>query len=221
MKRAREQARELRRQGMSVRDITKITGASKSSVSLWVRDIGLTEEQKQRLKDNQRYWAAQSAGAQVNRDRARARRLAYQEEGRARARENRPLHLIGCMLFWAEGAKDRNRVYFVNSDPNMMKLFMRFLREEMGVDDASISMYVHSHASDPDERKRIAEYWLELLNLPMSSLRKIFVKKGSNTRHNVLRNGVCSIRVHSSQITQHIYGAIQEYGGFDNPEWLF
>jgi hypothetical protein len=24
----------------------------------------------------------------------------------------------------------------------------------------------------------------------------------------------------SSQVVQHIYGAIQEYGGFDRPEWL-
>jgi hypothetical protein len=125
------------------------------------------------------------------------------------------------MLFWAEGAKDRNRVYFVNSDPNMMKLFMQFLREEMGVEDTAVSMYVHSHASDSEERNRIAEYWLRLLKLPDSCLRKVFVKKGSTTRHNILKNGVCAIRVHRSEIAQHIYGAIQEYGGFDNPEWLF
>lgn len=36
------------------------------------------------------------------------------------------LHLAGCMLYWAEGAKSRNTIEFANSDPNMVRLFCRF-----------------------------------------------------------------------------------------------
>ena len=32
--------------------------------------------------------------------------------------------------------------------------------------------------------------------------------------------GVCALRVHNTWMLQHIYGAIQEYGGFDEPAWL-
>jgi len=40
-------------------------------------------------------------------------------------------------------------------------------------------------------------------------------------RRNKLPYGVCSIRVRrSTRIVQHIYGAIQEYAGFDEPRWL-
>jgi hypothetical protein len=40
-------------------------------------------------------------------------------------------------------------------------------------------------------------------------------------RRNKLPYGVCSIRVRrSTRILQHIYGAIQEYAGFDEPRWL-
>lgn len=42
----REQALELRRQGMSMRDIASTLHVSKGSVSLWVRDIVLTQEQQ-------------------------------------------------------------------------------------------------------------------------------------------------------------------------------
>jgi hypothetical protein len=45
-------------------------------------------------------------------------------------------------------------------------------------------------------------------------------KRGSDTRRNILANGVCTVRVYSTELTQHIYGAIQEYGGFERPEWL-
>jgi len=38
------------------------------------------------------------------------------------------------MLYWAEGAKGRNTVKFVNSDPQMVWFFRRFLTEALAVD---------------------------------------------------------------------------------------
>jgi hypothetical protein len=35
----------------------------------------------------------------------------------------------------------------------------------------------------------------------------------------MLLYGTCKLTI-STQIVQHIYGAIQEYCGFDRPEWL-
>jgi hypothetical protein len=206
---------------MSVRDIAKTLNVSISSVSLWVRDIILTEDQVQSLRAKQHCYGAQNAGSQSNRKKHREMRLAYQDAGRVKARENRPLHMVGCLLYWAEGAKHRNKVYFVNSDPNMAKLFLRFLREEMSLNDSAITLYIHCHTSEPGEIKRIESYWAELLGLPMSCLRKTQTKKGSEIRRSILKNGVCGIMVSKTEIAQHIYGAIQEYGGFDNPDWLF
>ncbi|NWG15900.1 MAG: hypothetical protein HXY41_04625 [Chloroflexi bacterium] len=211
----------MRRQGMSVRDITKLTGASKASVSLWVRDIELTEAQQDALKEKQRRWAGRNQGGQVNRKKGLERRQVYQEAGRVKAREMRPLHLAGCMLYWAEGAKSRNTVHFINSDPHMMGLFIRFLREELEVSEAEFVVYIHCHTQDEQEIERIKTYWLDLLKLPPSALRKVLYKKGSVIRNRVIKNGVCTVRVYRSELLQHIYGAIQEYGGFENPEWLF
>ncbi len=217
----RDQARTLRHNGTSVRDIAKMLNISTSTVSIWVRDILLTDEQVKTLKANQRLYGAQNSGANSNRDNARKMRLSFQEEGRVVARENRPLHLAGCMLYWAEGAKHRNKLYFVNSDPNMMLFFMRFLREELRVDDATMAVHIHCHSSDPVKMQRIEQYWLNLLGLPQSCLKKTQVKKGSEIRINKLENGVCGIGVYRTELTQHVYGAIQEYTGLDNPEWLF
>jgi predicted transcriptional regulator len=217
----REQARLLRQQGRSVREITRLLGVSKSSVSNWVRDIELTPVQIETLRANQRKYSGQNAGAKMNQKRAKEQRLQYQEAGRKKARQNSKLHLIGCMLYWAEGAKARNGIYFANSDPDMMRLFIRFLREELGVADYRISLLIHCHTDAPDEVRRIEQYWLETLNLPASALNKTQVKTGSLTRKNILEYGVCSIRVYCTELTHHIYGAIQEYGGFENPDWLF
>ena len=217
----REHAEQLRRQGVSVRDIAEQLHVSKGTVSIWVRDIALTEAQKETLKDKQRHNRGRLKGAQTNRERFKALRLEYQAAGRLKAREGRPLHLAGCMLYWAEGAKEPNNVYFVNSDPNMMLLFMRFLREELSIAEELFSLRIHCHSQDFEEQRRVERYWLDLLQLPDTALKKTLFKQGSETSRKVLHNGICTVRVHRVEYMQHIYGAIQEYAGFDNPAWLF
>ena len=60
--------------------------------------------------------------------------------------------------------------------------------------------------------------------MPASCLTKSMVNAYSRAskrkRVNMLPYGTCKLTVSSTQIVQHIYGAIQEYGGFDRPEWL-
>lgn len=48
----RESAQQLRRDGHSLNEIVQRVPISKSTASLWVRDIELTPDQLQRLRDN-------------------------------------------------------------------------------------------------------------------------------------------------------------------------
>ncbi len=216
----REAARNLRAQGCSVKEIAQKLAISRASASVWVRDIVLTPEQIAYLKQRQGRIEGQHTGARANEQKFREQRRRYQEAGRQKAREQRPLHLMGCMLYWAEGSKHKNSTYFVNADPHMMRLFGRFLREELDVTPDEMSIHVHCHTTDPDEIHRMETYWLELLDLPREALRKTIYKQGSTTRHTSLMNGLCGLRVNRTEITQHIFGAIQEYGGFEHPDWL-
>ncbi|NJO84648.1 MAG: hypothetical protein HC828_19025 [Blastochloris sp.] len=145
-----------------------------------------------------------------------------QEAGRVKAREGSLLHAMGCMLYWAEGAKDRNQLNFVNSNSGMMLMFVRFLKEEMGVNpQTEIAIRIHCHSNEPTEMQRVEQYWLSLLSLPQEALRKTIFKQGSVTSKKVLPNGVCSIRVkRSTYLTQHIFGAVQEYSKYEMPELL-
>lgn len=217
----REKARELRRQGESINEIARQLGVSKGSASNWCKNIELTSEQIAKLKAQQHLWGAQNKGAQTNRINAYKVRQQYQDKGRKAAQNSSKLHLTGCMLYWAEGAKSRNHLQFANSDPYMLQLFIRFLREEFNIPEEKYHLQIHCHSEDTLEHKRIKQYWTNLLKLPLSSLQKIQIKKGSDTRKNRLENGICSLQVYNTQILHHIYGAIQEYAGFDNPNWLF
>jgi hypothetical protein len=60
--------------------------------------------------------------------------------------------------------------------------------------------------------------------LTRSSLTKSTVNTYSRasrgTRQGKLPYGTCRLTVCDVRIAQHLYGAIQEYGGFERPEWL-
>jgi hypothetical protein len=73
---------------------------------------------------------------------------------------------------------------------------------------ASLIDGVLPHAA-PRQLQQVEPVGLDLL--PTSS---------SGRARNKLPYGVCTLRVHSTWMVQHIYGAIQEYGGFDEPAWL-
>jgi hypothetical protein len=203
----REKARHLRQEGMTLSEISQIVGVSSNAVQRWVRDMEISSDHNPRGRIRQ-----------VN---AKKVRWLDQEEGRARARESRPLHRAGCMLYWAEGAKTGNGLTFVNSDPNMILLFMRFLREELQIDDTLIALRIQCHTVNADEISQIERYWLNLLKLPSSSLRKTQIKKGNDAvKHKNYPYGFCTVGVYRNRYLQHVLGAIQEYSGFDNPEWL-
>ena len=223
--RERDEARRLRREeGRSVREIATLLEVSRSSVSLWVRDIELTPSHHAALVRRNPRFTNQRNGSIANRERSRARRLDYQRRGRELARRHNAFYLAGCMLWWAEGAKNRNAVRFTNSDPAMARLFVRFLSQCFGVRRDEISIYCNLFADHEKRQREIEQYWLDRLELPSSSLRQSvlnrYSKYSKKKRTNKLPYGTCRVVVHSTEIVQTMYGSIQEFAGFERPEWL-
>jgi hypothetical protein len=213
-----------REEGRSVREIAMLLEVSRSSASLWVRDIELTPSQHAALVRRNPRFTNQRNGSIANRERSRARRLDYQRRGRELARCDNPFYLAGCMLWWAEGSKSRNAVRFTNSDPEMARLFVRFLSECFGVRRDAISIYCNLFADHEKRQHEIERYWLDQLELPGSSLRQSvlnrYSKYSKKKRTNKLPYGTCRVVVYSTEIVQTMYGSIQEFAGFERPEWL-
>jgi hypothetical protein len=128
------------------------------------------------------------------------------------------------MLFWAEGAKARNEVSIVNSDPEVVRFFARFLRRFYGVPDERFRVACNLFADHVVRQREIEQFWLDTLELPRSCLRKsmvnIYSKYSERKRKGRLPYGTCKLVVCDTSIVQSIYGAIQEYAGFERPEWL-
>lgn len=217
----------MRRDGVSIKRIAVTVGVSPSSVLHWTRDIELSPEQLRRNSHGPRGPQGQEAIARrvaaVRRTR-RERRLRWQREGRARARLAEPLHFGGCMLYWAEGSKERNSASLCNSDLNMVRFFRNFLTRCFDVPDDRFRLSLHVYLGNGLSLAEIEHRWTEALELPGSCARKHRVNplptSSSGRRTNKLPLGVATLKVHNTAIVQHIFGAIQEYGGFEEPRWL-
>lgn len=128
------------------------------------------------------------------------------------------------MLYWAEGAKQRNTVKFCNSDPHMLAYFRHFLVEAMGISPSQLTLRLHVYLGNGLSIKEVEEFWLEELQLPRDCLRKHAINplptSSSGKKKRKLPYGVATLTLGSTEVVQHIFGAIQEYGGFEEPRWL-
>jgi hypothetical protein len=132
--------------------------------------------------------------------------------------------MAGCMLYWAEGSKERNGIVFANSNLEMVRFFQRFLRSCFDVSPEDFRIRLNVYTGNGLSIGDIENYWLERLELPQSSVRKHVVNhfptSSSGQKRNRLPYGVCTLKLHSTRVVQHIFGAIQEYAGFEEPRWL-
>ncbi len=177
----RKQAILLREQGYAINYIATKLGVAKSSVSVWVRDVALSEVQKQEL-----HKSAYSTHAIERRRRSRilnesAKRqkvidLACSEVASVNMRE---LWLMGVMLYWAEGGKTQRMFRFSNGDPEMISIMMNFLRLVCKVDESKLRGYIHIHPHLDHELAE--EYWSDVSQIPMDQFFKTYRKpnKGS------------------------------------------
>lgn len=148
----REQAIALRREGKSYREIRERIPVSKSSLSLWLTDVVLTEEQRERLEVLKRVGQTKAART------IQARRLTRQRATIDGARAQIPavaeseLFVAGVVLYWAEGSKAKpwrpgEQVDLINSDPDVIRLFLRWLALlGIGLDRLVFTISIHESA---------------------------------------------------------------------------
>ena len=131
-----ERARELRAQAWTLQEIATELGVSRSSVSLWVRDVA--------FEPKPREWSSSTArfrGANALQQRKAAEIAELLEEGRRRigAMSEQEFLVAGAALYAGEGAKTDGVVKFANSDPRMIAFFCAWLRHFFEVDESRLA----------------------------------------------------------------------------------
>jgi transcriptional regulator with XRE-family HTH domain len=176
----RIRARNLRELGLDYEQITAELGVSKSSVSLWVRDmprpprLSYEECRKRAAEGVARYWAAERPIREAEREAVRT--AAAAEIG---ALSDREIIIAGAVAYWCEGEKNKphrrsDRVSFINSDPGLVKFFLRFL-DVAGVERERLIFRVYVHESADVEAAQ--RFWLELTRAQPGQFRRPTLKR--------------------------------------------
>lgn len=204
----RVQARDLREQGWSYNAIARKLRVSKSSLSLWLRDLPKPEiyqpgEPPAGSRMSPEEWAdfCVQRHELYRKRRAKERRRtvleAVEDVGDLSGRE---LLIAGAMIYWCEGAKTKpwrrqNAVVLINSDACLIDLYLRFL-DHVGYGIGQLRFVLHIH-EDADAEAATA-YWMDVTGATREQFRKPVIK-----RHNP--------RTVRKRVGDHYHGALLVY----------
>jgi predicted transcriptional regulator len=211
--REKEQAIALRKLGLSLDAIAKQLAVSKASVSVWVRDVVLSSEQLKQINDNfqGRESVEKRRVARIANEHNKRQGLIQKAEDEISSVNLEELKLIGCALYFAEGGKTvRGMVRLANSNPQMIKIMMRFFREVCMVQESKFRGHIHTH-SVAQVRKAEA-YWSEITGIPVKQFFKTYCvppKSSSQNKRN-LQFGTFDIYVCDTKLFLKIQGWTQK-----------
>ena len=224
MRQERQHALKLRIQGYSYTEISKELGIPKSTLSNWFSRLPLPKNARTRIQVRVHESILKSLIKRNKEQTILAQKRAWQiqkfSKEEIRSLSPRDLLLVGVALYWAEGYKKlvvrngKERTHHVirltNSDPHLIQMFLRFLREIMKIhnDRMRIEMRLYKHINE----NKAFKYWSSVVRLPRKNFQKTtyLVSRSSLGKrpYNRLPFGTIAITVGDTQKFHKIIGWI-------------
>lgn len=223
----KNQAIKLRLQGRSYNEITNLLGVPKSTLAGWLGNVVLSDKAITRINTRVREGSARGLikknQLQTHLAQQRVKLIHETAKKQIGVLKQRELFLLGVGLYWAEGYKRpivRNgkprtfhRVSLTNSDPHLIKIFLRFLREICKVSEEKIkaSVRIYQHHNE----HQLLEFWSKITAIPIQQFGKFYygVSKSSQGKrpYNILTYGTLQISVGSTALYHKIMGWIEGF----------
>lgn len=179
-KEVREEIIRLRACGLSIPEIFRKTGVSKTSVQRYVKGIVVPEASLKRLKEKQGGAKQRAAGLRENCIEEAALMLG------TLSKRDYLILLIG--LYWGEGTKRDFSI--INSDPKLLQTVMLSLKMTgVSLERISLSLRLHSDISIA----RAKRFWSRALDVSEERIGRIEIIEGK--KKGKLPHGMCRIRV--------------------------
>ncbi len=202
----KELAISMRKDGKTYGEILAVVPVAKSTLSIWLKEVGLSIAQKQNITEKR--IEAQKKGARIRHDIAVERR----EEIYAVSRDqignltDREVWLVAVMAYWAEGSKEKkhagSQLKFGNMDPRMIRLFLYWLINIQKISFTELKFELYLHDNNKHRVDIVRKYWSDELKIPLELLGVIRYKKHKvmTKRKNIgdLYYGLIQVKVASS-----------------------
>lgn len=183
----KEKALKLRKEkGLSVKQIAQKLGVSKSTASLWCRDIVLTSKQIQKLHKRmiRMSYAGRMKGARMQYDR-RIKKIADQKQkgiNLIRKLSRKELVIAMTALYWGEGCKKTRQLIINNSDPEMIKFLIKSFQKIWGIKKDRFGLSVGINVIHKGRDEEVKDYWSKITKIPKSQFTKTTFIKAKNKK---------------------------------------
>jgi transcriptional regulator with XRE-family HTH domain len=181
----RAEAERLRAEGRSVDEIAAQLGVAKSTAYQWVRHLPLNPDEATAQRRRAHSKAMTDARWSAYREARDGARAAERERaaGVVGALDDRDLLVLGAAIYWCEGSKSKpwrsqDRLEFVNSDPALLALFLKFLAA-CEIDRAVPRYRLLVHESVDAEGAMC--WWAERLMIPIGRFGRPTLKRHNPT----------------------------------------
>ncbi len=184
MRKDRDLAIKLRKNGASYSEIEKELGIPKSTMGYWFKREGWSEKIKDALTKRNNVISRQRMMTYIKERNERldnfykiCRKNARQEFFKLKTH---PLFVSGLMLYWGEGDKKikNGKVRLSNSDPKMLALFYKFLTQFSlsSKEKIKIQLILYPDINECTCKK----FWSQIVKLPESQFIKASFIKGKD-----------------------------------------
>lgn len=157
----RAEARRLRALGWTMPDIAGALGVSRSSVSLWARDV-VVEMGPRRL-------GPRPPNALERRKAAEVAELLAAGRARVGPLSERDLLIAGIALYAGEGSKTGNAVGFANTNDAMVAVFCLWLRHFFEIDESRLRARLYLHQGL--DLGKATRFWSNVTGIPVEQFR--------------------------------------------------
>src|SRR3989344_84414 len=143
-----------------------------------------------------------------------ANRLVFEKKTASftlKLKRDKELETIGAMLYWAEGYKtDKAKgVDFANSNPFMVELFIKFLRDRYKLDEKRFRAFIYCYANQ--DQLALIKFWSKLLAIPFAQFTKPYVRKDYREDGRKMEHGMVHLRYGDKKMLRDILNLIESY----------
>ncbi|MCX6703008.1 MAG: helix-turn-helix domain containing protein [Candidatus Wolfebacteria bacterium] len=201
---------ELRKEGNSIKDISRLLKISKSSASIWCRDVLLTSQQVDNLHSKMVAggYKGRLKGAQMQKAKRKLKIKNYQKLGIKTIKPvgSRDLLMLGLGLYLGEGNKGGNQFQFTNSNSDIVRLIILWLKDVFDIKKRDLILNMIINQQHKGREVKIKNHWTKVTGADISQFNKtIFIKSKSKKAYSNLENyfGTITIRVKKSSDLQY------------------
>jgi transcriptional regulator with XRE-family HTH domain len=206
----KNEAENLRSVGLSLSEIADKLNLSKSTISLWTKDIKISDAGLKRIKNKRD--SDREKGSEILKSYKRSRVDMAEKQAseliKGISLDNKTTLIALAALYQCEGEKGRS-ISFTNSDPELVRAFVVMLKKSFQIDEKRLKINLQLH--DYHDEKHMIEFWSKSVGIPRSSFCKTYFKKSNHLYRKEGYNGCARITYHNAHISRVIQSFAKKF----------